>query len=69
MTKIPWWLAEIECRCERFRNYARVVQRDVRILGGQARARRCLNYLNYSIRKFQIQTVANLEDGFGIRFR
>jgi len=24
MTKIPWWLAEIECRCERFRNYARV---------------------------------------------
>jgi hypothetical protein len=24
MTKIPWWLAEMECRCERFRNYARV---------------------------------------------
>ena len=44
-------------------------QDDVRILGGQARARRCLNVLNDSIRKLQIQTLADLRDGFGIRFR
>jgi hypothetical protein len=44
-------------------------QDDVRILCGQARVRRCLNVLNDSIGKFQIQTVADLRDGFGIRFR
>jgi hypothetical protein len=41
------------------------VQYDVRILGGQARVRRCLNFLNDSIRKFQIhENLVSLDDAF-----
>ena len=50
-----WTIAKL---CER-------LQHDVRILGGQARARRCLNFLNDSIRKFQIhENLVSHDDAF-----